>query len=278
MGSGLDASPTRARLNRAKPYPPSAIATEKRLTETAILAQAPLWILPVAWVMLTDRLAIWDDTYLLNFCILVAAPSVFVPAIALPRSAQKWPYWLKLHVWVGIIVFFGTYLGTHYFFDFMGMRYTFGEGHATFDSTLGRSGQHVPLFMYPLTHAYFMTYYAVLMWTERKLLENLPYCLSKSVMARASITFILSYALAFLETLAMAVDAMAPYFAYENRCRMMMLGSWGYASYFVVGLPMVRRIDEDGEWDMGRVVLQAAGSCMGILALLEMWTHIVGPL
>ncbi|KAJ4425049.1 hypothetical protein N0V82_000331 [Gnomoniopsis sp. IMI 355080] len=275
---GPDAARTRARLYKAKTSPPSTIATEKRLTENAILAQTPLWIFPVAWVMLTDRLAIWKDTELLIFCTLVAAPSVWVPALVLPPSTQIWPYWLKLHAWVGIVVFFGTYLGTHYFFEFMGMRYTFGAAIWTFDSALGRSGQHVPVFLYPLTHAYFMTYYVAIMKAERILVDSLPQRLSKSVMARVIITLILSYALAFLETLAMAVDRMAPYFAYRDRQRMLVLGSWGYASYFVVGLPMVRRIDEDGEWDMGRVILQATGSCLGIFALLEMWTHVVGPL
>lgn len=285
------AARTRAGLIPAKASTPLnknngiAIANEKRLTENAILAQTPLWMVPVAWVMLTDRLAIWQDTQLIIFCTLVAAPSLLVPAIALRRFSsmqqqqqRRWPYWLKLHVWVGIVVFFGTYLGTHYFFDFMGMRYTFGGVTWTFDSALGSSGQHVPIYLYPLTHAYFMTYYVVLMKAERITLGILPQCVSKSVAGRAIVVLTLSYAVAFLETLAMAVDMMAPYFAYKDRHRMMVLGSWGYASYFVVGLPMVRHIDEDGEWDMGTVVLQAAGSCAGIFVLLEVWSHIVGPI
>lgn len=288
-----DVARTRAGIAPARPSSPptsNAIATEKRLTENAILAQTPLWILPVAWVMLTDRLAIWQDTQLIIFCTIVAAPSLLVPAMALPRSStqqqqqrqrqrqRRWPYWLKLHVWVGIVVFFGTYLGTHYFFEFMGMRYTFGGVNWTFDSALGRSGQHVPIYLYPLTHAYFMTYYVVLMRAERILLAMLPSCVSNSMVGRAMVVLVLSYAVAFLETLAMAVDIMAPYFAYKDRHRMMVLGSWGYASYFVVGLPMVRQIDEEGEWDMGMVVLQATGSCAGIFLLLEMWTHVVGPI
>lgn len=261
----------------------NALATEKRLTENAILAQTPIWILPVAWVMLTDRLAIWQDTQLIIFCTLVATPSLWVPALALARFSttqqqKRWPYWLKLHVWVGIVVFFGTYLGTHYFFEFMGMRYTFGGVNWTFDSALGRSGQHVPIYLYPLTHAYFVTYYVALIKAERISLAILPSCVSNSIVGRATVVLVVSYAVAFLETLAMAVDIMAPYFAYQDRHRMMVLGSWGYASYFVVGLPMVRQIDEDGEWDMGKVVLQATGSCAGIFLLLELWTQVVGPI
>lgn len=262
----------------------TALAIEKRLTENAILAQTPLWMLPVAWVMLTDRLAIWQDTQLIVFCTLVAAPSLLVPAMVLRRSSsaqqqqKRWPYWLKLHLWVGIVVFFGTYLGTHYFFEFMGMRYTFGGVTWTFDSALGRSGQHVPIYLYPLTHAYFMTYYVVLMKAERTSLGILPQCVSKSITGRALVVLVLSYTVALLETLAMAVDIMTPYFAYKDRHRMMILGSWGYASYFVVGLPMVRQIDDDGEWDMGTVALQAAGSCAGIFVLLEVWSHVIGPI
>lgn len=56
-------------------------------------------------------------------------------------------------------------------------------------------------------------------------------------------------------------------------------GDLGYASYFVVGLPLVAAIDE-GElhWSLRRVLLQALATCMLVLCLLEAWTKLVGPL
>lgn len=77
----------------------------------------------------------------------------------------------------------------------------------------------------------------------------------------------------------MASDALSDYFSYADKGRMLRWGSLGYASYFVVGLPLVARIDEDGErWSLGRVLVQALAACMLILCLLEAWAKLVGPL
>jgi len=68
-------------------------------------------------------------------------------------------------------------------------------------------------------------------------------------------------------------------FAYASRRRMLKLGSLGYASYFIAGLPMARRIDSGGvRWTLERVVIEALATCMMILALLEVWAKTVGPL
>ena len=68
-------------------------------------------------------------------------------------------------------------------------------------------------------------------------------------------------------------------FSYADTSRMLALGSFGYAAYFVVGLPMVLRVDEGNErWSLGRVVLEALAASMLILCLLEVWAKIVGPL
>lgn len=78
----------------------------------------------------------------------------------------------------------------------------------------------------------------------------------------------------------MASDALRPYFQYADKGRMLALGSLGYASYFVVGLPLVFRIDEtEGDrWSVGRVVLQACAACLLILCLLAAWAKLVGPI
>jgi hypothetical protein len=59
---------------------------------------------------------------------------------------------------------------------------------------------------------------------------------------------------------------------------MLLLGSFGYASYFLVGLPMFVRIDRDEPWTLGRTSLDACATCMMILALLEIWAQVIGPL
>jgi cycloeucalenol cycloisomerase len=252
---------------------------EKKWTEQLILKQSPIWIIGVALVMLTGILRQWSDIDYLLFSTAMAAPSVLLPAFSPTRPAGTRPwfrcFWFKLNIWVLIVVCFGTYFGTHYFFDLMGMRYAF-DVKLTFDSDiLGHSGQRVPLFMYPLTHAYFMTYFATMLIAEREIMHRFKPSQFGSILV---VTF-LAYSVAFAETYFMASPLLSGLFAYDNRHRMLTFGSFGYSSYFVVGLPMVRRIDSDGKsWSLDRVVIEALATCMAILVLLEAWAKLIGPL
>ncbi|MBC8073550.1 MAG: hypothetical protein IAG13_34835 [Deltaproteobacteria bacterium] len=245
---------------------------EKAWAERFLLVTSPLWIVAVAFVVLSGVLRGWDDAHYLLFSCACAAPAAAGPLLVRGRG-ERAPYWLKLNVWVAIVVAFGTYFGTHYFFDFMGMRYAFPAAWTLQSEVLGHSGQRVPVFMYPLTHAYFMTYFTVLVVVDRTLRTRFD----PGPLGRALIVAVLSYALAFAETFFMATELMRDLFAYEHKDRMLAVGSFGYAVYFVIGLPMVRRIDEHAErWSMGRVVIEALGTCMAIMVLLELWTRLVG--
>src|SRR5688572_27268474 len=129
--------------------------------------------------------------------------------------------------------------------------------------------------MYPFTHAYFVTYFVAMSVVLRKLEHWLGFGWSGRIVAIG----VLAYAVAWMETFAMASDAISEFFAYADKGRMLRVGSIGYAAYFVVGLPLVRRIDETGErWTLSRVVIQAFAACMMILVLLEVWAKLVGPL
>jgi len=252
---------------------------ERTWTEWVILCQSPLWIVPVAAVMISGTLRRWSDIEYLSFSILVATPAVLVPALSPGRPNRGGPwwnaYWLKLKVWVAILVCMGTYTGTHYFFDLMGMRYSFDVRWTFSTDMVGHSRQQVPVFMYPLTHAYFMTYFTALMTAERHLVRRWDL---KSA-GRTVVIILISYSVAFLETFFMASPLLSDVFAYASRRRMLKLGSLGYASYFIAGLPMARRIDSGGvRWTLERVVIEALATCMMILALLEVWAKTVGPL
>ncbi|KAL8407081.1 hypothetical protein RB596_009634 [Gaeumannomyces avenae] len=261
------------------------LAAEKALTERAVLLQSPLWMAAVGWVMLTGRLATWADRELLLFSTGVALPALVVPAlVARPKTARRPPllaqHWLKLNLWVFVVGCWGTYFGSHYFFQLMGMRYHFPAIRLTLDSDVLRGGhgrQRVPLFMYPLTHAYFMTYFAVLQRAERAVRGLLPR--RDSAASRALAVLAASYAVAYAETFFMATDGLARYFWYRDRARMLGWGSLGYAAYFVAGFPMVRRVDGGGRrWTLGRTVREAAATCMAIQVLLEVWAKLAGPL
>lgn len=255
-----------------------SVSPDKAWTEQIILTQSVFWMSVVGLVMVTGLIQHLNENDLLFLSVSLAAPSALLPALSSSRPDKDLPwsqcYWFKLNVWIAIVATFGTYFGTHYFFDLMGMRYAF-DVQWTFDShVLGQSGQRVPIFMYPLTHAYFMTYYTALVVVERKILRLVQPTFPWHVL----ILLGLSYTVAFAETFFMDNSFMTGLFAYDKHERMLAVGSFGYASYFVVGLPMVRRIDEGERWTMMRVIIEALAACMAILVLLEVWAKMVGPL
>lgn len=251
----------------------------KAWAERFFLVTSPLWIAAVAAVVLSGVLRQWHDLEYLLFATAIASPAVLGPLVARGRPDRDRPitscHWFRFNVWVAIVVAFGTYFGTAYFFDLMGMRYAFGASWTLQSNVVGRTGSTVPIFMYPLTHAYFVTYFAVLVVVDRTLRARLV----PGPVGAALIVLGLAYGIAFAETFFMATDLMHDLFAYEQRDKMLAWGSFGYATYFVVGLPMVRRLDEHGhEWSLGRVVFEALATCMAILVLLEVWAQCVGPL
>jgi len=256
-----------------------AIAADERAwAERFFLTTSPIWIVAVAAVVIGGVLPRWGDAEYMLFSCAVAAPAVIGPRLAGKRMFTADPprpaYWLKVNVWVAIVVVFGTYIGTAYFFDLMGMRYAFATKWALQSPVVGKTGADVPIFMYPLTQAYFVTYFAALSVAWRTLRTKLHLGKLGTVVSLVA----LAYALAFVETLSMATDLMTDLFRYEQRDKMLLFGSFGYASYFLVGLPMFTRIDRDDHWTLGRTALEACATCMMILALLELWAQVVGPL
>jgi cycloeucalenol cycloisomerase len=251
----------------------------KAWAELYFLAQTPLWIAAVALVIVTGWFGTWGDVGYLTFGFVAAAPAVVGPLLLRSRPGRAEPpwrgYWFRFNLWCFVLVAFGTYFGTGYFFDLMGMRYGFPVEWTFEAEVAGRGDGTVPVFMYPLTQAYFVTYYAVGVVVLRGLRRRYGLGLAGSALVVA----VLAYGTAFAETFFMANEQLSAYFSYADRGRMLALGSFGYATYFVVGLPMVYRMDEDGtRWSVGRVMLEALATCMMILVGLELWAKLVGPL
>lgn len=251
---------------------------DKAWAERYFLAASLLWIAAVALVVLSGWLRTWGDLGYLLFSVVAAAPMTLGAFLCRPASDAPLcaRYFVKLNVFAAILVFFGTYFGTHYFFDLMGMRYAFPTELVFEAAVVGKSGAHVPIFMYPLTQAYFVTYFSVLVVLDRGLSNKLRL----GAFGRVVLVGVLSYAIAFAETLFMATERMKDLFSYAKHDRMLLFGSIGYAAYFVVGLPVARRIDEHepGSFPLQRVVVHALAASMAILILLELWAKLIGPL
>lgn len=274
-GSGSQARA--AALSREAPRASLFFSTnaEKAFDERILLLASPVWIAAVAFVVLSGWLRSWGEGGYLAFSIAAMTPMTIVPlAIRARRGSVAGSYVLKLNLYVAILVFFGTYVGTHYFFDLMGMRYAFPTRFVFDAEIVGRSGAHVPVFMYPLTQAYFMTYFTVLVVLDR----GLGRLLRLGRVGRAGLVGALAYSVAFAETFFMATDWMKDLFSYEKHGKMLALGSVGYALYFVVGLPAIRNLDESATWPLRSVVERGLAASMLVFFLLEAWAKLVGKL
>jgi len=259
---------------------------DRAWAERFFLIYSVAWIAGCVLVVLSGQIYVWGDLGYLVFSLATGLPAVLGPLAFRQRprlrppagpSASKrgYEYWLKFNVWVFVLAAFGTFFGTHYFFDLMGMTYAFPVQWTLQAEMVGHSSQRVPIFMYPLTHAYFITYHAVMLVLLRLVVGKL----SLGRIGRGVAIALIAYAVAFAETFVMANEALSQYFEYASRTRMLWLGSVGYAAYYVVSLPMIARLDDVPEqWPLSRVVLDALGASMLVMILLELWGMAVGPL
>ena len=254
---------------------------DKAWAERFFVAQSPLWMIAVALAMFTGWMQSWSELGYLLFGCATMLPAVLGPPLLRPSARVRLAsqYWVQLNVWVAVLVVFGSYFGTHYFFDLMGMTYAFPVRWTFNAEVVGRTPGAVPVFMYPLTHAYFVTYYVGMGVAWRGLRAGL----SLGPLGTLLALLLVCYATAFAETFFMANDALAHAFGYADRSRMLWLGSWGYATYFLIGLPMVARLgeDQDGKTTprtLRQVIVEALATCMLILCALELWAKLIGPL
>lgn len=248
-----------------------------------MLLYSPVWIAFVGTVMLTGLYRSWDDPGYMLFGIAAAAPAVLIPYLRPHVDELQRPFWdttwFRMNLWVAVLVWFGSYFGSHYFFDVLGMRYAFPTSWNLQAEVVGQSTGEVPLFLYPLTQAYFLTYHVGMSVLYRWLRTRF----GLRGVGRAIAVFVLAYAVAFAETFFMAIPALEDVFSYPDRTRMLTIGSLFYASYFVVSLPVFARLDEgpQGErqpWTLLQTLGSSLAVSMVVLILLDLWALIVGRL
>jgi cycloeucalenol cycloisomerase len=250
----------------------------KAAAERFVLIYSPIWMVLVGAVMLGGLYRDWSDPGYMLFGVAAAAPLIVVPLLwPAPEDRQRrfWQTpWFRMNLWVAILVWFGSYFGSEYFFDVLGMRYEFPTRWNLDAALVGSGRDEVPLFLYPLTQAYFMTYHVGMTVLYRRLRTQW----SLGWPARFALMFVLAYAVAFAETFFMAIPALRDVFSYPDRGRMLLVGSLFYASYFVISLPVFSQIDEDEAWTLGRTIGSALAVCMGVLIVLDGWALVFGSL
>lgn len=259
----------------------------KAWAERFFLLYSPVWMLVMGIVMMGGLYRRWGDAGFLALGFGLAAPLVLVPLLAPGAADRDRPladrFWLKANLWIGVLVWIGSYFGSHYFFDVLGMRYAFPTDVELDAALVGSDRGQVPFFLYPLTQCYFVTYHTVMVVAVRAFASIVaprrwPVVLAVPVVA---------YLVAWAETYFMAIEALGDVFVYLDRPRMLRFGSVFYACYFVVSLPMYYRIDEPSgdeplaareRWTPGRCLLDGLAAGMLVLILLDAWALVLGPL
>lgn len=248
--------------------------------EKFFLLYTPVWIAGMGALMLTGAGARWGDLALNAAMLALWAPLLLIPALLGDGTGRPWrrTYWLKLNLWIGIFAFVGSYFGSEYFFDVLGMVYRYPQLHWRLDSTLLGSGQQtVPLIMYWSAHFYFVTYHTGAVVLLRRLRTSRLFV---SPLLWPVAILVLAYGFAWAETWAMTGGSIAEQFTYRDLPRMLRWGSLVYACYFVVSFPMIYRLDEarDGDWSLGRTALEALAAGMLVLFLLDLVSARIGTL
>jgi cycloeucalenol cycloisomerase len=248
--------------------------------EKFFLLYTPVWIAGMALLMRTGAGARWGDLALNAAMLGLWAPLLLVPALLGDGSGRPWwrAYWLKFNLWIGIFAGVGSYFGSEYFFDVLGMVYRYPQLHWRLDSALLGSGeQTVPLIMYWSAHFYFVTYHTGAVVLLRRLRSSRLFV---SPLLWPLAVLALAYGFAWAETWAMTGGSIAEQFGYRDLPRMLRWGSLFYASYFVVSFPLIYRLDEgrDEDWSLGRTALEALAAGMLVLFLLDFVSARIGTL
>jgi cycloeucalenol cycloisomerase len=265
--------------NDAKPHWFSA-NSDKAWGEKFFLIYTPIWILQIVVATLLGWSKSLGDLGLLIQSCLVTIPMFLVPLIIHSSSkyGKKWyqMYWFKADLYIFIFSIMAAYFGTEYFFDVLGMVYNYPQVHLTFDSALVGSGkQSVPVIMYLLTMAYFMTYHVTAVIVLRRLKTSgqrwIAWLFPLAILA-------IGYFWAWMETYAMTNPMMKGTFYYQDMSRMLSYGSILYACFFIVSFPIFYFIDEKPgkTWSLIQTTAGALSASMLTIFLLDLITKIIG--
>jgi cycloeucalenol cycloisomerase len=250
--------------------------------EKFFLAYSPVWMIFIGLVMalgITARAGEWG---FMAIGLAVALPLVVVPALIRDEAplGRRWyqTYWFKANLYIAIFGFAANYFGSEYFFDILGMVYDYPMIELNLDATLVGSGeQRVPIVMYLLTQAYFITYHTTAVIVLRRIrTSRLPV----GPVLWPILLLVVAYFWAWMETKSMANPWIESQFHYKDMNRMLAYGSLFYSLYFVASFPIFYHLDEerDANWSPAITAAAACTASMIMMFLLDFAATIFGPL
>jgi len=248
--------------------------------EKFFLCYIPVWIaLFAVWSTAFDG-GNRGDAATIAFGLVLASPLLLVPALFAPRNGHYWyeSYWLKANLFIFIVNFSGNYFVSEYFFDVLGMVYHYPNLHLTADAALVGSGeQKVPLIMYLMTQATYMTYHTTAIVVMRRVLSS-P--IPMKLVCFIVLTALLAYCWSWTETMSFANSGLESNFRYKDKDSMLRYGSIVFGMMFIPSFPIFYFLDEsaDRRWSLLQVTAGALSAALIGLFLTDLCTHVIGTL
>lgn len=231
---------------------------ERRRVALVYLAYTPLWIGVIAWLMISKRFAAWGDVGHMAIGLGLGLPVVVLPLLF---GGGKYGH-RAIFFLVGMSVL-QNHFGSWFFFHSLGMEYHFPVTWIV---------NRIPIFLHPLTFAYFSTYYTVMTIVFGLFSRKWP---NAPTAVRWGVVALLSYSMAFAETLGMDVDLLQQYFTYADRGRALFVGSIAYGTLFVCSFPIYYALRSDTKWS--KLLWRLLGCNMLILIAYQFYAGIMGP-
>ena len=260
---------------------------DRAWAEKFFLLYVPVWIaLMVGANVIDGDFLNRGDAVLIPFSLVVALPYALVPAILRRKRnpGGRWyrSYWFKSFLYVLVFQLLCNYFICEYFFDVLGMVYDFPGLKITFDSALVGSGtQTVPVIMYPLTMATYMTYHTTATVVLRRVTTSqLAAKRWRKIALFVLLVLALSYFWAWTETRTFANSAIEGNFRYVNRRAMLAWGSMVFGLMFLPSFPAFFFLDEEEgkRWSVGKAIVAALGAAMIALFLTDICAGLIGTI
>lgn len=238
----------------------------QRFTEVHVLLYAPVWMLVLVLVTWSGALTRIGDPGHLLIGFGLALPLWLLPVLRPAPGERRLPltrrYGVKALAFITLLSFLQNYFGAVLFFRCLGMQYHFRV-------SLLLNG--TPLFLYPLTVAYFATYFVALQIA----LRGLAGLLALPGPARLALRAALSYGVAFAETFFMANQALRSFFSYADRGFALRVGSLAYGTLFLISAPLYDRIADRRAPPLSQVLWWVLGANTLIMVCYEGFMRLV---